>query len=201
MIHLITGGSASGKTAYAEAQAVAAGKTRYYIATMRPYGTEGEKRVAKHRAMRAGKGFFTIECYTDLASVSLERAGDDPSGGELRSGGSAEDIDSENRVILLECMSNLTANELFDVGGSEEEICRRIMTGIRHLQNLVKHLIIVTNEVFSDELNYDPDTLSYIRLLARINRLLAEQAGRVTEVVYGIPVEWKGNPKTGAKTE
>lgn len=241
MIHLITGGSASGKSAYAEAQAVAAGKMRYYIATMRPYGTEGEKRVAKHRAMRAGKGFFTIECYTDLESVSLEKAGDDPAGGALRSGGSgdgvsagssaqadgsgksasagggaaggtrrpggaqpggpADDMGSENRVILLECMSNLTANELFDVGGSGEEICRRIMAGIRHLQNLAKHLIIVTNEVFSDELNYDPDTLGYIRLLGRINRLLAEQAGRVTEVVYGLPVEWKRSPKAGDKME
>lgn len=197
MIHMITGGSASGKSAYAEAQAVAAGEMRYYIATMRPYGAEGEKRVAKHRSMRAGKGFFTIECYRDLAGVSLGK------GCAARRDGETHPAcaDSERRVILLECMSNLAANELFDVGGSDEEICRRILAGIRHLQNLAKHLIIVTNEVFSDGLNYDPDTIRYIRLLGRINRLLAEQAGQVTEVVYGIPVEWKRSLKAGAKSE
>lgn len=177
MIHLITGGSASGKSAYAEAQAVEAGEVRYYIATMRPYGAEGERRVAKHRSMRAGKGFSTVECYTDLAGL---RFGEE---------------DETRRVILLECMSNLTANELFDVGGSDEEICRRILAGIRHLQNHAKHLIIVTNEVFSDGLAYDPETIRYIRLLGRINRLLAECAGQVTEVVCGIPVEQKPCPR------
>jgi len=175
MIHLITGGSASGKSAYAEGQAMAAAHERYYIATMRPYGQEGRARVEKHRRMRAGEGFSTVECYTDLRGVSL---------GEGSSQG----------VILLECMSNLTANELFDVGGSDEEICERILDGIRHLQNLSKHLIIVTNEVFSDGLGYEEETLRYIRLLGRVNRLLAKHAGRVTEVVYGIPVERKPEP-------
>ncbi len=100
---------------------------------------------------------------------------------------------------MLECMSNLVANELFDVGGSDEEICRRILAGIRHLQNQAKHLIIVTNEVFSDGLDYDPETVRYIRLLGRINRLLAERAGQVTEVVYGIPVERKPCPREKGK--
>lgn len=202
MIHLITGGSASGKSAYAEAQAVAAGEARYYIATMRPYGAEGEMRVAKHRRLRAGKGFSTIECYTELAGVSLERGESSPAGaddGQWNSEGSPAGADGARRVILLECMSNLVANELFDVGGSDEEICRRILAGIRHLQNQAKHLIIVTNEVFSDGLDYDPETVRYIRLLGRINRLLAERAGQVTEVVYGIPVERKPCPREKGK--
>ena len=56
MMHLITGGSASGKSAYAEKMAVGAGeKSRYYLATMKPWGKEGQERVEKHRNMRAGR--------------------------------------------------------------------------------------------------------------------------------------------------
>ena len=58
MMHLVTGASASGKSAYAEDLLVLAKSAeKYYIATMRPWGAEGAARVKKHRAMREGKGF------------------------------------------------------------------------------------------------------------------------------------------------
>ena len=50
MMHLITGGSGSGKSAYAERQVMEAGeKKRIYVATMMPYGEEGKMRVKRHR--------------------------------------------------------------------------------------------------------------------------------------------------------
>ena len=55
MMHLVTGASASGKSAYAEDLLVLAKSAeKYYIATMRPWGAEGAARVKKHRAMREG---------------------------------------------------------------------------------------------------------------------------------------------------
>ena len=49
MMHLVTGASASGKSAYAEdLLADAMSVNKYYIATMRPWGTEGAARVKKH---------------------------------------------------------------------------------------------------------------------------------------------------------
>ena len=67
MMHLITGASASGKSAYAEGQlAKAEGPEKFYLATMRAWGAEGEARVRKHRAMREGKGFQTIEAFHTL---------------------------------------------------------------------------------------------------------------------------------------
>ena len=93
MIHLVTGGSGSGKSAYAEQCILDFGGTRrVYIATMQPFGAEGQARIARHRKMRAAKQFSTIECYTNLKEVELEPGSD----------------------VLLECMSNLTANEIFD---------------------------------------------------------------------------------------
>ena len=65
MMILVTGGSGSGKSAFAEDCVVSFGKTdRIYIATMYPFDEESRKRVQRHRKMRQGKGFETVECYT-----------------------------------------------------------------------------------------------------------------------------------------
>lgn len=182
MIHLITGGSASGKSAYAEQTAVSTGAdAMFYIATMQPWGEEGRLRVEKHRAMRKGKGFETIECYHHLSEVSLF------GNGQM----SANSCRKERVTVLLECMSNLTANEQFEAGGTDDEIEERILEGIRHLQKQAGNIIIVTNEVFSDGVRYDAETVRYLALLGRINRQLAAMAGQVTEVVCGIPVPVK----------
>lgn len=179
MIHLITGGSASGKSAYAEQTAVSADTDkRYYIATMQPWGEEGRRRVEKHRAMRAGKGFETIECYDHLGEVEL-------TGNSCLTGSV---LPKQRVTVLLECMSNLAANEQFEIGGTDDEILGRILEGIHHLQKQAEHIIIVTNEVFSDGGSYDQETVRYLALLGRINQRLAAMADRVTEVVYGIPI-------------
>ena len=37
---------------------------------MMPFGKETEEKIARHRRLRAGKGFETIECYTDLKKAA-----------------------------------------------------------------------------------------------------------------------------------
>ena len=92
MIHVITGGSGSGKSRYAEQQILELGDNRrVYLATMCPYDEESYQRIERHRAMRAEKNFETLECYTDLARLEIP----------------------EGCNVLLECMSNLVANEMF----------------------------------------------------------------------------------------
>ena len=72
MMILVTGGSGSGKSAFAEDCVVSFGKTdRIYIATMYPFDEESRKRVQRHRKMRQGKGFETVECYTGLDKIRL----------------------------------------------------------------------------------------------------------------------------------
>ncbi len=174
MLHLITGGSASGKSLYGERMAVETQKAfRYYLATMRPWGEEGRKRVLRHQEQRAGKGFETMEAYHCLEMRALQTKS------------------RADTVILLECMSNLVANELFEAGGSDEEIARRIQEGIRYLQRCAEIVIVVTNEVFSDGAEYEAETMRYIRLLGQVNQRLASMADQVTEVVYGIAVRIK----------
>ena len=70
MITLVTGGSGSGKSAYAEDVAASAeGTEKYYIATMRIYDAEGERKVERHRKLRAGKGFTTVESPQNIGQV------------------------------------------------------------------------------------------------------------------------------------
>ena len=170
MMTVVTGGSGSGKSAFAEDKIVSFGPAkRIYIATMHPYDEESHKRVARHRKMRAGKGFETVECYTGLKNLDFP----------------------ENAVVLLECMSNLAANEMFEEKGAGEKTVEAVLEGIKKLSSQVRHLVIVTNEIFSDGMVYDKETENYQRLLGRINAYLAEISDVCYEVVYGIPLRIK----------
>ena len=172
MMILVTGGSGSGKSAYAEDCVVnCGGAPRIYIATMYPFDGESKKRVERHRRMRAGKGFETVECYVGLKHVEV------PAGS----------------TVLLECMSNLTANEMFREDGAHERAQEEILEGIRRLRQQAGNLIVVTNEIFSEAARYEGETEAYQALLGGVNRELAELADQVTEVVYGIPVHYKGH--------
>lgn len=170
MMILVTGGSGSGKSAFAEDCVLALGeKKRIYIATMFPFDEESKKRVARHRNMRKGKGFETVECYTGLKNVKVQ----------------------EKSTVLLECMSNLTANEMFQEDGAGEKTVEEIIEGIRSLREQAGDLVIVTNEIFSEAASYEGETETYQKYLGEINQGLAELSDQVVEVVYGIPVYHK----------
>lgn len=195
MIHLITGGSGSGKSEYAEHMLCRyrnSPKERLiYIATMFPYDEEARGKVRRHRQMRRGKGFETVECYTGLRSIAgmLER--------------------EEPVSVLIECISNLVANELFppdrsgrlsdcSEDGQEEaaapgSAADRIMAGVEAIGGIAANVVIVTNEVNSEGLSYGPEMIRYKQVMGEVNCRLARFADRVTEVVYGNAVEVKNS--------
>lgn len=169
MFTLVIGGAASGKSEYAEVHALTLPGRRVYLATMEPFGMEARARIAQHHRTRAGKGFETVERYTYLAGLRL------PDGAN----------------ILLECLGNLMANELYSPQGGGSQAA---LAGVEHLLSRSAHLTVVTNEVCSGGTDYAGDTLRYMRELARLNRALAAQADLVVEVVCGLPNVLKGVP-------
>lgn len=195
MLHIVYGGSASGKSSYAESFAMSLqGEGRLlYIATMYPYkwntteiDPETMQRIERHRVMRADKGFDTVECYRHVEHIVAKR----------------------QDVLLLECMSNLLANEMYlepdsDAGSDMAEtmspVSNKIVQALIDLSTRVQELVIVTNDVFSDggSLTYDESTREYVKNLAEINCALAREAATVTEVVCGIPVIVKKNHPMG----
>ncbi len=194
MITLVTGGSGSGKSAYAESLLSSCEGIRYYIATMKIYDAEGEKKVERHRKLRAGKGFLTIESPMNVGKIQFACAGEAEQAQYRQEAERKVQGSSEKKSALLECMSNLTANEMFTKDGmkSEEEVVEKIVSEIQTLSQKLDNLVIVTNNVFEDGVIYDAGTMEYLRALGRINAALARLADRVAEVVVGIPVELKG---------
>ena len=72
MIALITGGSACGKSTYAERLAcILPAENRIYVATMQVCDEDSAQRVKRHRAQRADKGFLTLEIPRQLGAVSV----------------------------------------------------------------------------------------------------------------------------------
>lgn len=194
MITLVTGGSGSGKSAYAESLLSSCEGIKYYIATMQIYDAEGEKKVERHRKLRAGKGFLTIESPMNVGKIRFACDGGSEQAQYRQEAERKVQGSSEKKSALLECMSNLTANEMFTKDGmkSEEEVVEKIVSEIQTLSQKLDNLVIVTNNVFEDGVIYDAGTMEYLRALGRINAALARLADRVAEVVVGIPVELKG---------
>ncbi len=185
MFHLITGGSGSGKSEYAESEVerlahLTESEEKYYIATMFPYGEETLQKIRRHQQMRTGKGFVTLECYTDLDRLVAS----DPFLGEP----------SKRPTVLLECMSNLLANECYMESGAkarELDPVAEIEKGMEALLECCEHVVVVTNEVFSDIPVESREMKIYLEYLGRINQWVAKRADEVTEVIYGIPLKKK----------
>ena len=170
MIFLVTGASSSGKSQIAEDIAVKCGGSLIYIATMHKRDSESIKRIIKHQEMRKTKGFTTIEKYVSIEDIHI----------------------SKENTCLIECMSNLLANEMYEPNGSKDQACEKILTGIYSISKKAKNLIVVTNEVFSDGNRYDSFCEKYIKNLGVINSEIARLSDYVIESVVGIPIYHKG---------
>ena len=193
-LFLITGGSACGKSQYGESAACKLGEQNkngrlYYAAAMYPYDDESRDRIRRHQRMRDGKGFETIECHTDI--------------------GRLKDIIPAGSTVLIECMSNLLANELYlkqgalndivtagdlreeNSGMIWERIDKCITDPVIRLSEHAGSCIVITNDVFSDGNVYPSETEEYIRLLGYVNQKLSDSAERVVRVVSSIPVVLK----------
>ena len=166
MLILVTGGAASGKSEHAERLVCEKAQSRLYLATMQPFGKSAEARIARHRALRAGKGFATVERTLDLANLRLSRQYDG---------------------ILLEDLGNLLANELFaPEGAGAGSAFDSIVAGVDNLQKYCETLVIVSNEIFADGVPYPPETMQYIRILGELHQKLTGKADAVYESVCGI---------------
>lgn len=163
MFIVIAGSSNSGKSKKAEEIAVrlAGDDTKIYLATMITYDEEGKKRIEKHRRMRQGKGFITVEKPYDILEAFHK-------------------TDSHtSKTVLLECAANLTANEIFEKKSPMgSDTASKLLEDIISLSKIVKHLVVVT-DIFEENDSYSDDTIGYIRTLNELNRRLFLAADEV----------------------
>ena len=167
MVNLVIGAAASGKSEYAEDIVMSLPGEKIYIATMEPFGAEAEERIARHRVLRAGKGFTTVERTRNLIGLTPEA----------------------DWNVLIEDLPNLAANELFSPEGGGADA---VLSGVEMICKTASNVTIVTGDIFSDGGTYDTGTQEYMEMLADLHMRIAAKADNVVEVVCGVPCAVKG---------
>ena len=169
MLIFVSGGSASGKSALAERICVSLPADEHvYIATMPVRTAEDERKVARHHALRAGRGFRTLEAPNrlDLSAV--------PPGA----------------AVLLECLSTFTANRMFS-GEASDDWLETLKAELAPLISRPGPTVVVSAEVGCDGLQFDAYTEDYRRVLTGLGVWLCEKADRAVEAVCGQAKEHK----------
>lgn len=181
MITLIFGEASSGKSRYAESRlSESNGSPKIYMAVSEVYDEEMRERVKIHQAMRAGKGFMTIEQPRDLGAAKI------PAGSS----------------VMIESLTAWTANEMFTAEGVKDlsasgsasrvgHVVKKILADLSVIAGEVYNLFIVVDNIFCDGEEYDPLTEDYVKTLADLVRKIAAAADEVIEIVSGLPVIWK----------
>lgn len=179
-ITLITGGSRSGKSTFAE-NMLKDKDDVLYIATAVITDKEMENRVEKHKVRRNQK-WGTYEGFKDLNKV-IETC--------------------SHKNIMLECIGTMITNMMFEKGydfdkitsDEIEELTSNIRTELEKLilatKNIDKHLIIVTNEVgWSLVPEYKLGRI-FVDILGHINQFIGQLSDEAYLVSCGFPLKLK----------
>ena len=162
---LVSGENSSGKSVFAEKTASSLGGKRYYIATMIPQTPDNHRRIEKHKKQREGLGFITLELPYGFSEVVV----------------------GPDSVILLEDVSNLLANNIFEKKKTADMVFDEIIS----LTEKCRAVVAVTISGLQDA-GYDEETAMYIDSLNKINQKLYDKAWTAIKMVNGKPVFEKG---------
>ena len=173
MRYFLSGGSKSGKSMLAQRIAKSLPGPHYYLATLRPTDEEDRAIVKRHLRERDGWGFSTIECESGILS--------------------ALDLAPENGTFLLDSVTALLANEMFQPDGSVDlSAGERLADDLCQFSALARNVVFVADFVFSDGRDYDPLTERYREALGRIGVRLGAVCENVAELSASIPIWYKG---------
>jgi len=175
----ISGGCKNGKSYYAQRLAkTAAGfggaeRPLYYIATMRPVDSEDDERIARHIDDREGWGFETVEQASGIEEI-LQKC----------------DIGGS---FLLDSLTALLANEMFPPGGkADEQAAGRVVNGVKKILEAVGSIVVVSDYIYSDAIEFDPLTECYRKSLAAVDCVSAKLCDVVLEISYAGVIVHKG---------
>ncbi|MEK5391576.1 bifunctional adenosylcobinamide kinase/adenosylcobinamide-phosphate guanylyltransferase [Margalitia sp. FSL K6-0131] len=180
----ISGGVRSGKSSFAEKLAIEYAKQQNkqlnYLACGRASDTEMASRIQHHQETRRTSGlpWKNWECPVDIKGISPAF--------------------SKGDVVLLDCLTTLLNNELFQSGSSWEQVAFQqnvydtIMAGIDAIQEQCSVLIIVSNEVLNEELHKGELVYTYAKLLGHLHQSIIQQSAVAYLVDAGIPFLMKG---------
>ena len=124
------------------------------------------QRIEKHKKQRSGLRFTTLELPYSLN----------------------EEIIEPDSAVLLEDVSNLLANNIFDKNKNADEVFDDILTFLKKC----KVLVAVTISGLENQ-GYDTDTVMYINSINEINQKLHNEALVAIKMMNGKPIYEKGD--------
>lgn len=182
MIALVTGGTRSGKSAFAEKYAAYLGSSGIYIATAQAYDKEMAQRIQLHQNRRRDCGFSwtTFEEPYEL-TATLQRLGTEA------------DIQAGKKVILVDCLTIWLTNWLLlaEKEANIDIVSSEIDALVNASADFSGHLLLVSNEVGSGIVPAYPLGREFRDLAGWLNQRLAQVCGQVFLVTAGIPLELK----------
>ncbi len=180
-ITLITGGSRSGKSRFAQELAQQSRQPVLFVATAEPGDEEMRQRIAQHQQDRP-PAWQTLEATSDLGRQITQNIGPAP-------------------TVIIDCVTILVSNillrhsKLSDENTSADLIEQEVITEIKGIINCARQapasFIVVTNEVGLGLVPANKTGRLYRDLLGKANQLLAQHADEVYLMVSGIPVPVK----------
>ena len=168
---LVTGGTRSGKSCFAETLAERHAPMRGYLATGQAGDAEMAERIARHRGRR-GAEWETVEEPLEL-SRAIAR------------------VDGLYTVLLVDCITLWLSNLLFHCEGGAAEALRRVEGFTESFGTRVTPLVIVTNEVGMGIVPEHPLSRSFRDLAGEANELIAARADEVYVTISGLPLRLK----------
>lgn len=180
---LVIGGARSGKSAFAERWACdQGGDAVLFIATAEAGDDEMVERIARHRARRPA-AWHTVEAVRDLRTA-------------------LDAVDYVPRVVVLDCLTLLVANELLaDAATTQDNLERDLDAVIQWTRTYAADCLIVTNEVGQGIVPENALARTYRDLLGMFNQRIAQQADKVYWMVAGIPLEIKALAQPSEKPD
>lgn len=181
---LITGGSRSGKSAYAQRLVEDLAGERVFVATCPVLDEEMRRRVSRHRAARARAGWQTIEEPLALTEA-LEHA-------------------NQHAVVLVDCLTLWVSNVMLDADRQgraigEDDIAEKCGEVLRVCRARSGKVVFVTNEVGCGVVPENALARRFRDLAGRCNQVMAAAADEVVFVVCGLPLfVKKGQPDGNA---
>lgn len=167
-IHLITGGERSGKSTYAESEALRLSKSPVYLATARIWDEEFRQRILRHQERR-GPEWTNIE--EDIRPSKHDFTG---------------------RVVLIDCITLWATNYFFDM---QQDVDQALEALKKEFDTLVQQdaiFIFVTNELGMGGMSESRTQRLFTQLQGWMNQHVAARADRVTLMVSGLPLTVKG---------
>ena len=167
-IHLITGGERSGKSTYAEREALRLSKSPVYLATARVWDEEFRQRILRHQERR-GPEWTNIE--EDIRPSKHDFTG---------------------RVVLIDCITLWATNYFFDMQQDVDQALEALKKEFDTLVQQDATFIFVTNELGMGGMSESRTQRLFTQLQGWMNQYVAARADRVTLMVSGIPLTVKG---------